>query len=511
MQAKRGVDLTGRRATIRLSKSRIQSGRQCHKRLWLELHQPGLVEWDDAAQARLDEGTAFGELAQDLLGGGLLIEADHFHVREALTETTAALGRPRKEVPRLFEAAFEFQGVRVRVDALERGLRSDTLIEVKSTTTVKDEHVWDCAIQTWVARGAGRPLKRVLLAHVDNSFVYTKKGSYEGLLATEDITERVEALLPQIPRIVAKLKRVGAGPMPAIASGAHCHEPYGCPLLSHCLASEPAPPDYPVNVLPRGGKLAEWLRGEGYLDIRDVPDDLLTHDVHKRVVAATRDDKAFVSDELAGILDAIPYPRFYLDFETISFVVPRWLKTRPFEQLPFQFSCHVETARRKLHEEFFLDTSGDSPLTAFADRLVEVLGEEGPVLVWNKGFEGSCIAALAKHFPKRRAALLRIRERLVDLLPIYRDHYYHRDMCGSWSIKNVLPTIAPDLAYGDLAVGDGGAAQGAWLEAIHSETSPERREELRKNLLDYCGRDTMAMVRLARWRPGSSNSKLVQP
>lgn len=510
VEAKRGVGVTGPRATIRLSKSRIQSGRQCHKRLWLELHEPGLVEWDDSAQARLDEGTAFGELAQDLLGGGLLIEADHFHIREALTETAAALGRSLNEVPRLFEAAFEFEGVRVRVDALERGLRGDTLIEVKSTTQVKDEHIWDCAIQTWVVRGTGRPLQRVLLAHVDNSFVYTKKGNYEGLLATEDITERVEALLPEIPRIVAKLKKVAAGPIPAITSGAHCYEPYGCPLLSHCMASEPAPPDYPVDVFPRGRKLAEWLRGEGYLDIRDVPDELIERDLHKRVAAATRDGKAFVSDELAGILDAIPYPRFYLDFETITFVVPRWLKTRPFEQLPFQFSCHVETARKKLHEEFFLDTSGDSPLTAFADRLVEVLGEKGPVLVWNKGFEGSRIAALAKRFPKRRAALLRILERLVDLLPIYRDHYYHRDMLGSWSIKNVLPTIAPDLAYGDLAVGDGGAAQGAWHEAIHSETSPERREELRKHLLDYCGRDTMAMVRLARWRRGSSDSIPVQ-
>ena len=125
------------------------------------------------------------------------------------------------------------------------------------------------------------------------------------------------------------------------------------------------------------------------------------------------------------------------------------------------------------------------------------------MLVWNVSFERSCIAALAKRFPKKRAALLRIVERLVDLLPIYREHYYHRDMHGSWSIKAVLPTIAPDLDYANLAVGDGAEAQGAWLEAIHAETRPERHDELRNQLLDYCGRDTMAMVRLARWRPSS--------
>lgn len=492
--------------TPRLSKSRIQSGRQCHKRLWLELHERSAVQWDDAAQARLDEGTAFGELARELLGGGLLIEADHFHVREALAETAAALGRSRKDVPQLFEAAFEHEGVRVRVDALERGPHGDTLIEVKSTTQVKDEHIWDCAIQTWVVRGTGRPLRRVLLAHVNNGFVYVREGNYEGLLVTEDITERVEALLAEIPAIVTQLKKVAAGPMPRITTGAHCHEPYDCPLLAYCQASEPAPPEYPVEVLPRGRQLAEWLRGEGYVDIRDVPEDLLERELHRRVAAATRDDKPFVSPELAGILDAIPYPRFYLDFETISFVIPRWLNSRPYEQLPFQFSCHIETAPGELREESFLDTSGDCPLAAFADRLIEVLGDTGPVLVWNKGFEGSRIVALAERFSEKRAALLNIARRLLDLLPIFREHYYHRDMQGSWSIKAVLPTIVPDLDYSDLAVGDGGAAQLAWREAIDPDTTPERHAQLRAQLVEYCGRDTLAMVRLAQWRPGLRRS-----
>lgn len=505
MNAAHGRRARAKQSTIRLSKSRIQSGRQCHKRLWLEIHESGAVQWDDTAQARLDEGTAFGELAQDLLGGGLLIEADHFHVREALADTVAALARPREEVPQLFEAAFEHDGVRVRVDALQRGSDCDTLIEVKSTTQVKDEHVWDCAIQTWVLRGSGRTVDRVFLAHVNNEFVYARKGDYEGLLLSEDITARVEVLLPKIPGIVAKLKKVVAGSKPRIATGPHCHEPYTCPLLTYCQAAEPAPPEFPVELLPRGRQLAEWLRAEGYIDLRDVPERFLEKDLHKRVARATRDNKAFVSTELAGILDAIAYPRFYLDIETIGFVVPRWLKSRPYEQLPFQFSCHIETSDGNLRDEAFLDLSGDSPLAAFAERLIEVLGKAGPVLVWNQGFEGSRIAALADRFPKRRAKLMAIRDRLLDLLPIYREHYYHRDMHGSWSIKAVLPTIAPDLDYDDLAVGDGNAAQVAWREAVHPDTSPGRREELGKQLLEYCGRDTMAMVRLAQWRPNSSN------
>ncbi|PJA39225.1 MAG: hypothetical protein CO182_09575, partial [Lysobacterales bacterium CG_4_9_14_3_um_filter_62_6] len=139
--------------TPHLSKSRIQSGRQCEKRLWLELHEAAAARWDESAQTRLDQGTAFGELARELLGGGVLVEADHRHVREALAETAALLAKPLRGAAMLFEAAFEYQNVRVRVDGFKRQAHGDTLIEVKSTTQVKPEHLWDCAIQTWVAEG----------------------------------------------------------------------------------------------------------------------------------------------------------------------------------------------------------------------------------------------------------------------------------------------------------------------------------------------------------------------
>jgi len=484
----------------RLSKSRIQYGRQCHKRLWLSVHAPDAAELGDAAQARLDEGTRFGELAQELLGGGLLIEADHLHAREALAQTRDALGRSRTDIPRLFEAAFEHRGVRVRVDALERGRGGDTLIEVKSTTEVKDEYLWDCAIQVWVARGASRPIRWVKLAHVNRDFVYTTPGDYSGLLRVQDITKEVEALLPKIPRLVGRLKKVVTGAEPEIATGAHCSEPYDCPFLAYCQSKEPAPPDFPVSLLPRAGKVVNALQGEGYRDLRDVPDESLEREQHKRIATATRDNRPFVSPNLAATLDAIPYPRHYLDFETIRFVIPRWLGTRPFEQLPFQFSCHVETAPGEMRHEAFLDVTGDSPLATCAERLVDVLGDQGPIIAWNKGFEAGCIRGLAERFPQHRAALLGSADRLVDLLPIYRDHYYHRNMLGSWSIKAVLPTIAPDLDYGDLEVGDGSAAQIAWLEAANAQTTAERREALRSQLLAYCERDTLAMVRLAQWR-----------
>ncbi|MBK7210528.1 MAG: DUF2779 domain-containing protein [Xanthomonadales bacterium] len=480
----------------RLSKSRIQSGRQCHKRLWLELKQPGTARWGGAAQARLDEGTRFGELAQDLLGGGLLIAADHLHVREALAETQAALKRPHTEIPMLFEPAFSYEDVRVRVDGFERGDRSDTLIEVKSTTSVKDEHIWDCAIQTWVARGAGRHVKKIVLAHVDNQFVYTTPGDYVGLLTQVDITSAVEALQSDIPRIVAELKEVAAGPKPAIATGNHCTTPYGCPFIEHCQSGESEPPQFPVSLLPRARALIGRLEGEGYRDLRDVPDASLPNDLFKRIAAATRDDLPFVSADFQATLAAIPYPRYFLDFETVSFVIPRWLGTRPFQALPFQFSCHKESADGAIEHSEFLDVSGGSPLSAFIDHLLDAVKEPGPILVWNRGFEASRLRELAGMFPEKSESLLEVVERMVDLLPLYRSNYYHRDMRGSWSIKAVLPTVAPELAYDDLDICGGTEAQSAYMEAIHPDTPSHRRDELRTQLLAYCERDTYAMMRL---------------
>lgn len=489
--------------TSYLSKSRFQSGRQCHKRLWLEIHRRDLMQWKPAAVARFAEGTRFGELARELLGGGALIEASHLQAIEALAQTKDLLALSTKMAPMLFEPAFEHDGVRIRADALQRLAHGERLIEVKSTTSVKDEHVWDCAIQTWVVRGAGRPLSEVKLGFVDNRFVYVEAGNYDGLLTLQDITEEIEARLPQVPSIVAELKAVVSGPEPRIVTGRHCTTPYACPFLKHCRTQESPAPEHPLDDLPYAGKLIDELREAGFQDLRDVPLDRLAKPMHQRIAKAAQTGQPHVAPSLDTELDVLGWPRYYLDFETIAFAVPRWLGTRPFQQVPFQFSCHIEQRDGSLQHWEHLDVSGDSPVAALADALLRVAGDEGPILVWNQSFEASRVRDLAAMLPERRAALLRLNDRMVDLLPIYRAHYYHPDMHGSWSIKAVLPTIAPDLAYQSMEIGDGDAAQEGYLHAIAPDTTSEEKGALRQQLLAYCARDTFAMVRLAQWRTGA--------
>jgi hypothetical protein len=261
--------------------------------------------------------------------------------------------------------------------------------------------------------------------------------------------------------------------------------------------------EYPVEILPYGKAIASELRGDGYKDLREVPTDRLSNPKHLKVHAATLSGNAILDQEAIPQIQALQYPRYYLDFETIGFAVPIWTGTRPYMQLPFQWSCHIEQADGSIAHQEFLDLSGNDPREAFAKTLIKAVSTHGPVIVYNAGFEGARIKELAAAFPQLSSELLAIPERFFDLLPLARNHYYHPDMKGSWSIKDVLPTIAPELDYANLEVGDGGMAQDAYREAIDPGTPKDRKSHIREAMLRYCKQDTFAMVKIAHvWSSG---------
>jgi hypothetical protein len=245
--------------------------------------------------------------------------------------------------------------------------------------------------------------------------------------------------------------------------------------------------------------MAATLRAEGYTDLRDVPAERLGNLNHQRVWRTSKSGQAELKPEAGKIIAALPYPRYYIDFETINPAVPAWAGTRPYMQVPFQWSCHIETTKGVMTHCAFLADGQSDPRRPFAMSLIDAVGTHGPVFVYNAPFERSRMQELAEYYPDLAPALEAAIDRIVDLLPIAREHYYHPDMRGSWSIKAVLPTIAPDLAYDNLEVANGGMAQDAFAEMMQPETLPERRVQLRDALLLYCERDTVAMVRIAHY------------
>ena len=485
-----------------LSKSRIVAWRQCPKRLWLQVHNHDLLEVSDGAGRTFQIGYEVGEVAQGLFPDGVLIGEDD-NLTAALAATKAAMAaHPCRPI---FEATFQHDGVLVRADLLVPTPSGYRMVEVKSSASVKPYHVDDCAIQAWVLQQNGIPLAAIELAHVDTAFVYLGDGNYQGLFRHVPLDEVVDPLLERVPGWIAEARRTLACDEPAIAPGDQCDDPFECPFKAYCNQNtvQPVLPAYSLDVFSRMRTTAkDDLRSKGFEDALEVPAEYL-NETQQRIQRVSQSGVAELTRDAADALTALPYPRYYLDFETINLAVPRWAQTSPYStQVPFQWSCHAERAPGQLQHAMFLDVSGNDPRRACAETMLAALGADGPVFVYFQAFEKGRIAELAALFPDLAPALQAINERIVDLLPLARVSYYHPDMRGSWSIKSVLPTIAPELDYTLLNVGHGGAAQDAYREILHPRTPDAIKQQLTQGLRDYCTLDTLAMVRLAWFLEG---------
>jgi hypothetical protein len=496
-----------------LSKSKLLAYRQCKKRLWLEIHRSDLRVDSTATQASFDVGHQVGEIARRLYdprGAGQLIDpqVDGFSQSFSRSLDLLKLGKP------IFEAGFTIPGALAFADVMlpvrVGGQLRWKMIEVKSSTTVKDYHRDDAAIQSYIARHAGVPLARLALAHIDSQWIYPGGGAYQGLLVEEDLTDESLAKDGEVKVWLKSAQAVAnLASEPDIRTGAHCSDPFECPFVEHCQSQE-AQPTHPVNWLPRisARALKTHIETNGIIEISDVPDEFL-NTTQLRVKTSTLSGKVyFDGDGAAKDLKPHKLPAYFLDFETVQFAVPIWAGTRPFQQIPFQFSSHRLSAKGVLSEDGFLDLSGDDPSRNFAECLVLACSKSWPVFVYNAGFERARIKELGIRFPDLQGALQDISARVVDLLPVAQNRYYHPSQQGSWSIKKVLPAIAPDLRYDALGgVQDGGMAMNAFLEAISPTTEPDRKDEIEQQLRTYCRLDTLAMVRL--WQFFSGRGSLV--
>lgn len=476
-----------------LSKSRLLSWLQCPKRLWLEVRYPEVAQPNDVAQRQFTVGHNVGEVARLQLPNGVLIQSQD-NLSEALKQTWDCIASGERV---LFEGVFQHGGVLVRTDILKRRKGVYEAREVKASGSIHDHHYADAAIQSWVMRGAGLKLDSVLIQHINTGFVYPGGGDYAGLFKAETVDDDIQPLTREVPKWVKQAQATLAGPMPNIKTGKQCHAPYDCPCFEYCAGKEPQT-EYPLKVLPRAGTLIQELIEEGYNDVRDIPPGRLTGN-RERVRRITKSGKAELSPQAKKDMRELSYPRYYLDFETVQFAVPIWAGTHPYQNIPFQWSCHVERSPGVIESQSYLDTTGASPFEPLAASLVETLGTKGPILAHNAAFEKSRIEELATLVPKRSAALRRTLSRFVDTLALARNYYYHPAMKGSWSLKAILPTIAPELDYENVGeVRDGSAASAAYLEIISSD-SAERKAELREALERYCERDTLALVRFAHY------------
>jgi hypothetical protein len=478
------------RSSLRLSKSRFTAGLQCHKLLWWLAHEPDAPELvpDAALEALFDQGKRVGEVARTYVPGGELVDLPHDAFAERISMTRELLAR---RVRAIYEASFVAGDVYAAVDILEREGDRFHLIEVKSSTKLKEEHLPDIAIQLHALRSDGLDVSRAELMHLNRECAYPR---LEDLFIREDVTAEVEALQAELPDLIAGQLRMLAGGLPDVPIGEHCRKPQECPFLGRCWQEVP---DHHVSTLYRVRNGGANLIAQGFETIAELPPGGLSA-IQDRQRRAVQTGRMIVERGLAQALRAFQAPLAFLDFETVGLAIPVWDGCHPYDAVPVQFSCHRPAPDGTIaHHEWIADGPGD-PRPELARRLVAACRGARNVVAYNARFERGRIEMLAAAVPELGDDLLGIAARLADLLPVIRAHVYHPDFRGSFSLKAVLPALVPGPGYEDLEVAEGATAS-LELERLmfrgNAMTTGER-QHLRDALLGYCGLDTMSMVRL---------------
>jgi len=368
-----------------ISKSKFLSGLQCHKLLWHAYNAKDLIPEPDAAQqAIFDQGHEVGELAKQLFPDGI-------EVTEGTKDFNKILQRSQELLSArcpLFEAGFNYNGGYARADILNPvGHDQWDIVEVKSSTEVKDVNLLDLAFQAYVYAGAGLNIRRCILMHVNRDFVRHGPVDPHKFFRQVDVTAQVSGLSRRTEDYLDEMFGVIRRPdHPAIKIGAHCNTPYPCPLKEYCWSFLP---EGSVMDLYRGGRKQWRLRDEGILALRDIPDgiDLTDRQAIQRSVAHS--GQPYVDQKaLAGFLKRLRFPAAYLDFETFGTAIPMFDGLKPYQPVPFQFSLHRQDAPGgKLDHQGFLAEGRSDPRSEFLRQLKAVIGSEGSVVVYNASFE----------------------------------------------------------------------------------------------------------------------------
>lgn len=479
-----------------LSKTKLMRGIRCLKSIYLTIHEPQLEPpVTPELQALFDQGNEVGRVARQSIPGGTLVDCKPWEFGDALTKTRELIAAG---VTTIYEAAFEYMGCYARADIIQYSNDSKrwSIYEVKSTMSVKPEHLQDAGLQTWIMAKGGLPIEKIHIMHLNRECRYP---DLSNLFVTTDVTQEMRdgypGVQPRIKEIIETLNKTSA---PDIDIGPYCLEPTECPFVKHCWQHIP---EFSIFQLP-GMKDRKWeLYQQQIIKIDDARLTELT-DIQQRIVAVHASGERFV--DKSAVADGIrewQYPFIFLDFETINPAIPRFNGCTPYMQVPFQFSVHtlINPDAEFTHQEF-LSTDAKDPRPLLIPALLKACGTEGSIIAYYGRFEADRIRELAEFDEKNRDALLALIERIVDPLPIFRAAIYDAAFAGSFSLKYVAPAIlGKEQNYQGMLVANGGDAQRAYEEMIAVTTTPERKSALERGLREYCQKDTKVMADLVLW------------
>lgn len=474
-----------------LSKSRYLNGLQCPKLLWVATNEPERIPEPDAATQHIfDQGHLVGELAKKLYPGGIDVASEDFMGNIAITKELLQQRSP------LFEAGVLSGQIYSRADILNPVNEDEwNLIEVKSSTSVKEVNLHDVSFQKLCWEDSGVKIRKCFLAFINNQYVKNGEINPNELFIIQDISDEVAVAGEGLRERVARMLEVISSPeCPEVTIGPHCSNPYEC-SLTECWESLP---EHNVFTLYYGGRKSHELYRSGILDIIHIPADYKLNDKQRIQCACVVSGTPYIDKEaIRQFLTSLEYPLYYLDFETFGTAIPPFDGTRPYQNIPFQFSLHVqEKPGSELKHFTFLAEGRRDPCPELLASLSRLIGNSGSIIAYNKSFEEGVLKNLGDAFPEYIGWAESVVSRLVDLIMPFRGfYYYHPSQKGSASLKRVLPVVT-GLSYEELPIATGDDASLAFLTITFEEVPKDEAAKVREELLTYCKMDTEGMVRI---------------
>ena len=475
-----------------LSKSKYLNGLQCPKLLWISFNRPDLIPQPDAVtQNRFDQGNLVGNLAKQLFPQGVDIPTDDFMKNIRMTKELLKQRKP------LFEAAVMVGQRYSRADILSPVNEEEwDIIEVKSSTEVKDINLHDVSFQELCWEDSGVRIRKCFLAYINNKYIKDGDINPHELFILEDISARVEEVGNDIlNRIDEMFEIVIMADCPETPIGSQCDEPYECALNGFCRANLP---EHNVFTLYYGGKKACELYNLGITEIAEIPPIFQLNEKQQIQRSCIVNNNTHLDRERIQLfLGQLQYPLYFLDFETFNTVIPLFDGTHPYQNIPFQFSLHIkETPESGLRHISFLAKGKNDPRPDLLDSLSRNIGDSGSIVAYNKQFEEKVLKDLSIAFPEYADRINSMLPRFIDLLVPFRAFaYYNPSQKGSASLKKVLPAVT-GMDYMGLEIGKGDDASLAYLDMTYGDLSDEECLTIREQLLAYCGLDTEGMVRI---------------
>ena len=477
---------------FKISKSDYVLGVKCPNAIWFKkLRKDIQTEMNIAI---LERGTAIGELAQNKFPGGTIITAKPWEY-EAVWQTQDAI---KSDEPYIYEATLSTKtGEYCAVDIL-RNNNDGTwdIIEVKSTSHPHEYHYLDASFQKYVFTQCGVKIRDCFIMTLNPEYVRHGALDIQELFMLHNANEELQPM-EQVAADVARIRAVLDGPELGIAiSKGKCNKFYDCPYQHHCWKDVPA---FSVFNVFRGALADEMYAAYG-ADLKNVPAEEHCRQMNKDDIEAYLTGTEVVNpDILRNFTDLLQWPLYFLDYESIMPAVPMFDNSRPYQQICFQFSLHVQrTPGGELeHYEYLHNESSTDPRPGLIKKLIETIGDTGSVVVYNQGFEQGRNTEMARDFPEYADQLLAINERMIDLLKPFKERGLYRPcQNGSASIKQTLPAFVPEMSYENLGIHNGTEASDQFMAFMTGKQTSEQTQQMLDNLHEYCGQDTIAMVRL---------------